>query len=48
MSSDFRQFSSGVQVAENKVTRLFDREHFSGGRHSSVKMWEKLYFRNKE
>ena len=29
MFSDFTQFSSGVQVAENKMTRLFDREHFS-------------------
>ena len=31
MFSDFTQFSSGVQVAENKMTRLFDREHFSEG-----------------
>ena len=29
MFSDFLQFSSGVQVAENKMTRLFDMEHFS-------------------
>ena len=37
MFSDFTQFSSGVQVAKNKVTRLFDREHFSGEtRHSDV------------